>query len=332
LANNELRLPENPFSRDSRAALAGAAKRLSTRSWRRSHVLDAAYDYSCRNLGANDLAELFYYQSYGTPLVDRIARVFPDQFMVHSILMMDESRSPDIPDDLLASESLSGPKLTFENWWEKLKSYLDGSVIVEVEEDSLWVPFFCARPAAQKGATYKYSISTSSSSSLQFKVGVPGVGGGFGAQGSVSSTFSAGRELSIEEQFQLQVNGLVLVREDRQGRRTRSFSPSNLGATRTTEFGKPDYILYSKSTQLVDIALPHHHNSSDSWMKTTISNSSSDHFEIQLPFLGVSGLEIQSKSNCSFEIEHSVSAGYSYFRQASSHKGHDISVDVMTYP
>lgn len=334
MAATTYEVPDDPFSEESQDLLEMALRRQMEVGWPNAHGFSLLYDGTCRLYGASDFAALFYLPWQERMLADGIARTFPAEFIQHSLFMMegteDRKDSPFASDEVPIRTMFATQNLSFESWWNKLKGFLDRSVIVETRLSDIWVPYFCARPSEQTGGKFKYSVSLSNSSKVGFSVGVPGLGGGFGASTSVQTKFNPGTELTEEEQFQLQMVGLVLVREDRFGRKTESFSPSHLSKTRVTTRSSANYIRYTKSSGLVTIDLPHDHDASDSWIETKVTKNSDDHFNIQVPIgIGSSaGLKVESSCKSEFLVEHNVTSGNTYTRLASSKAGHDITIGV----
>ena len=221
-------------------------------------------------------------------------------------------------------------QLNFESWWQKLKGFLHGSVIVDYDVNKIWLPFFAARPSELPNSLYQYSIAYGASSNANFDLKFPGIGGGFGVTSSVSTSFASGTQLSEGEQFQVEVMGLRLIREDSHGRQLESFSPVSVSGTKIVKSSHADYIPYGKKEYLTDFGIPHTHHGADSWIHTEIAQSHHDHFIVKspLPIAATMQLRVDSESKTSFTISHQVKAGHRYLRKAIGRKAHDIKLVV----
>lgn len=290
------------------------------------------YSNYCRVFGASDFSEIFYYGDRESVFADQVAQRFPGELIEHSIHFMSQSEKTDLGDELPPIVTLvESRNLNFENWWTKLRSFLNGSVIVYHDVSEIWLPYFTAKPPMLLNSSYEYSLAYEKSTSADFGIKLPGIGGGFGCYSSASTSFASGTQLSEEEQFQVEVMGLHLIREDKRGRKTESFSPIGVSSSKIVKRSHADYIHYWKKAPLTDFGVPHIHHGADSWLHTDIKRSSKDHFVVNSPLPMSSSLQlsVESETQSSFALKHQIKAGYRYSRKAVGKRAHDIQVEAQ---
>lgn len=285
------------------------------------------FDEYCRSRGARDLIELFRINYRGGLLAEIVRNRFLEQLWARIRSFVSENDPQE--HIFVGSSDRPATDLQDETIWNVICLYFRNYTIVATDVHDWYVPVFCAHPTPGPDGKFKLAYSEAIKSEFGFKLGVPGLWGGFGAQRSVTFGLQT-EEYSVAFQLQAKMSFQITTwSNDRVDVRT-VFPLERVGTREVTADNRAYFLDYDRSAKITELRDPHEVRSeSGSWMKYDVEIGAKDVFEIKLPD-GFGKLAIDSEATEGFTVEHYLHPNHEYRWRGMHGKCHDVFVSAET--
>ena len=277
------------------------------------------FEEYCRALGARSLFDLFHISRAGNPMADSVRAAYAQQLWTALAgFAADNPRELTFPTGLPAD-------LENETTWSLVRRYFGNYSVVASDVYEWFVPVFCAYPTGLPNGRFKVTHSTTRKSGYEFKVGIPGLSGGFGLQRSVSFKRESA-EYAVPFQLQVKLSFLVTTWATKR-REVKTVSPlEKLASREVTADYRDHFIAYDRSQKLDVLREPYTVLTDGAWITHAIEAGATDRFEIEVPEFGK--LAIESETAEQFEVAHYLEPRHEYNWYGLSRSCHDIFVSA----